>query len=652
MASSPCLVTVSCGAGIIRRGQSVAGCSISRHSSSPVTAPAGCCCTQPRWPGTGGASCCPEPLGAGKTTLAAFLAGRGFEYMTDELTFIADGSATVEAFVRPLKIKTTKTDGDVKPKDQVPLPVQDSEMLVGAGDVLVAADSGAIGPPRDRASLGHIVFPRYRRQSRLRLEPLSAGQTALRLMGCTLNGHCLSDHGFDAVAHVANTVSAYELRYSSLGEMSRLASTSSDSRPPRSGWLSTLILLPRPSLGWTHGALDMGELLAAVQRRAIPDPTNSLLPLCARPHLPKELVSELARRSALVRDWNELLTLAEEHGVGPLLRSHLAESAVDIPTQVRRQLLAVYVRHQRCNEVLFGALERILDLLASAHIDVVVLKGPALVHLVYRDPGLRPISDLDLLVAEADALRAQRLLGETGFDIRVPVSEYQMRRNHHLYAAWQTVDGVPIAVEIHRDGLSADRGASMQLSAVQHRLMTFDLPSGRVAHTLEHHDMLWHLCRHLVGLKHPFRLVWVADIIGYAETFVDELDWDYMRATHPLVLSTLSLLHWLTPLPESVRDRAGLTLGDTPRGVAEDYTGWPRSTALTWDGWAERLSVLRRTLAPPDWWLKLNYGTGTGMGGYSRGLAKHSAALAGLVGHERSTLSRGEIVRPSSRSSD
>ena len=60
--------------------------------------------------------------------------------------------------------------------------------------------------------------------------------------------------------------------------------------------------------------------------------------------------------------------------------------------------------------------------------------------------------------------------------------------------------------------------------------MTVELGEGRTwARTLGHDDMLWHLCRHMVGLKHPFRLVWVADIVGYAEAFVEELNWDYLR---------------------------------------------------------------------------------------------------------------------------
>ena len=379
----------------------------------------------------------------------------------------------------------------------------------------------------------------------------------------------------------------------------------------------------------------MNGVLSAVRRRSIPDLANSLLPLCARPRLPEELRSELVGRTGLVRDWDALLALAEEHGLGPLLFSHLTDAGVDVPTDARRKLQAVYVRHQRSNEVLFAVLERLLGVFEGAQIDVVVLKGPALVELVYRDPGLRPIGDLDLLVAEGQAVHARRLLGAAGFDIRMPDSDYRMKRTHHLHAATATEDGVSVTVEIHRDALSPDRGATLTLEGYRDRLMSFRLTEGRTeVRTLGHDAMLWHLCRHLVGLNHPYRLIWVADIVGYAEAFVDDLDWDHLRSTYPFVLSTLSLLHWLTPLPESVRDRAGLATGVAPGSVGavgEDYEGWPRSTAFTWDSWGERIEFLRQSLAPPDWWLRLNYGTGDDTGGYGKGVAKHSAALAGLA---------------------
>jgi hypothetical protein len=43
------------------------------------------------------------------------------------------------------------------------------------------------------------------------------------------------------------------------------------------------------------------------------------------------------------------------------------------------------------------------------------LRGPALAELLYRDPSLRPFTDLDLLVREADLPRALHLLARLGY---------------------------------------------------------------------------------------------------------------------------------------------------------------------------------------------------------------------------------------------
>ena len=131
--------------------------------------------------------------------------------MTDELTFVAERSTTVEAFVRPLKLKTA---GAAALQNQDRLQVREAQMLVGPSDVLVAADASASSPPQARARLGGIVFPRYQRSGRLHVERLSPAQAGFRLMECALNGGTLPDHGFDDVARLAKAVPSYDLRYS------------------------------------------------------------------------------------------------------------------------------------------------------------------------------------------------------------------------------------------------------------------------------------------------------------------------------------------------------------------------------------------------------------------------------------------------------
>jgi hypothetical protein len=372
------------------------------------------------------------------------------------------------------------------------------------------------------------------------------------------------------------------------------------------------------------------ELGGEVRRRAIPSPADSLLTWCARRTMPPDLVPELRRRARVVAAWDPLLDLAEQHGLGPLLCAHVRPNAPELPPQVGRQLTALLFRHRRINAVMLKALVEVLDALDDVGIESRVLKGPALIPLVYGDAGLRPITDLDVLVPVSQAIAAQKLLARMGFAARIPTSMYRMMRLHHLYSATREVDGVPVTVEIHLDGLSADRGARLPFDGRVEQTMTVELGGRRVS-TLAPPLMLWHLCRHMTGLRHPFRLIWAADIVGFAEAFVDQLDWDYVRSVHPHVISTLALLHFVTPVPERVLQCAGVVPARMPQHVAEDYAGWPRSSAFVPDGWAERVEFVSQTLGPPEWWLRLNYGC-SGKWGRWTGTLRHLAALSGIAG--------------------
>jgi hypothetical protein len=62
-----------------------------------------------------------------------------------------------------------------------------------------------------------------------------------------------------------------------------------------------------------------------------------------------------------------------------------------------------------------AALARLEAALASASIPVVLLKGAAVAHAAYADPALRPMTDLDLWVPEAEVPRACLVLQGLGY---------------------------------------------------------------------------------------------------------------------------------------------------------------------------------------------------------------------------------------------
>jgi hypothetical protein len=258
-----------------------------------------------------------------------------------------------------------------------------------------------------------------------------------------------------------------------------------------------------------------------------------------------------------------------------------------------------------------------------------VLKGAALAHLVYAEPGHRPMSDLDLLTSPAVLTRAGELLNDLGFRCSHEATAGEPA-HRHLAPHLRIVDGVSVPVELHHRLAStygdwwlarlraklpkwlASQTVSTELDGDDGRTTDFDLEDG-TAQTLSLEKLLWHLCWHLgshVNVWDSARLIWMADIVGLAERYVAEIDWGQMQRTAPLVGRTLSLLHHITPLSESVLECTGIDPDRRPQGVGQPFAGWPRVSFREGlqDG---RRRFLRETLVPSEWWLHLHYGVGS-----------------------------------------
>ena len=352
---------------------------------------------------------------------------------------------------------------------------------------------------------------------------------------------------------------------------------------------------------------------------------RALLALCARRHITSTARDDIVDRAGRASDWPRLLVLAEQQGLGPLLYHHLKPALAGLPPPVARQLQSIYIRHKRANEIRLRVLRQVLDAFEDAGILSVVLKGPLLIDRVYGDPGLRPMSDLDLLVPREQAIGAQRLLADLGFVVRMSPAVHSPNNHHHLSPAMRHVNGVAVMVEVHQDAFHATVPESLEIHTRPRNGVAFDV-CGRRAYSLSPEELLWHLCRHSVDFYTPFRMIWGADVVGFAEAFLSTIDWERIERCYPFVLSTLSLLHCLAPVPEPVLLRSHLTAMETHR-VGEDYDGWPRVPAGQWDSIGACLQFLSDTFNPSAWWLRLNYGTGGSRTGMWRARVRHGAAL-------------------------
>lgn len=330
----------------------------------------------------------------------------------------------------------------------------------------------------------------------------------------------------------------------------------------------------------------------------------ALLVRCA--HLPGNAAAaqKLTQTVNGFQAWDALIPLAEAHSMGPLLHTHLRQSSVPLPPHVKLQLQGLYLRHKRANEIRLARLAGILAVLAAETIPVIVLKGAVLAPLIYPEPGLRPMSDLDILVPPAQAAKVQDIVRDLGFNDSLP-DDPTPPDHRHLPVMMQTTAEMAVSVEIHRALGGTPRfpeGKSFEelwKTAVPYSF------AGQTTRMMGYEDMLWHLYRHMIA-EHT-RLIRIVDIVGFAEQCAQEIDWRRVQAETPRVLAALSVLHFVMPLSARLRETAGIPDGPEPGGADLMLQDWPPLPRHLWAGKSSR-EIWQKTFFPTEASLRLYYG--------------------------------------------
>ena len=334
---------------------------------------------------------------------------------------------------------------------------------------------------------------------------------------------------------------------------------------------------------------------------------DAILSLCARAQGYSVQYALLQERVASSLDWENLPAAAEHHGLGPLVYEHLSAIGAPWPRDVRRAMQGLALRHRQAAVIRTRVLAEVLAAFQAEGIDLLMLKGAALGQLVYPHPGLRPMRDMDGLVREGDALRAQGALQRLGFSVflgSVPDG------HQHLPAMTRETDGLLVSVEIHTRLFPDDRRVRWnRLDDFLPSAMRFDV-AGVSGHTLSREDMLWHVYRHAFGMPlsyEPLRLIWVADLVSLVELWLNELDWELLERRYRRVVNGLPALHVLTPWSEQAAERPAVDPRAVPGGADQALARWP---GLSFDVQRRKgkLRALRDGVFPPEWWLRVRYG--------------------------------------------
>lgn len=157
----------------------------------------------------------PGTPGSGKSTLCAALTCRGWRLLSDEMALISLESGQIHPFPRPIGLKNISIEiirafGDDLIFGSV---VHDT----AKGDVAhLRPTADSIAASRITAMPYAVVFPKYQQGAEIEFQPISQGQTLLKLAENCFNYPVLGVDGFHCLADVADQTIGYTLSYSQL----------------------------------------------------------------------------------------------------------------------------------------------------------------------------------------------------------------------------------------------------------------------------------------------------------------------------------------------------------------------------------------------------------------------------------------------------
>lgn len=237
----------------------------------------------------------------------------------------------------------------------------------------------------------------------------------------------------------------------------------------------------------------------------------------------------------------------------PLLYMNLKRLEVKDPLMAK--LKGIYLKAWYENQRLFFKASKIIDYLTSEGIPTIVLKGLPLAILHYKNHGVRPMSDVDILVPASQALVTADALKRAGWTPTDCESlEVPMRYRHSQQFVGESGTEVDLHWNLIIESTRVDSASDFWKKAVPIRIQNVS------SHTLDPTDMLFHVIVHGIKWNEEPPIRWIADAMTMMQSPDVQIDWPRIISHAKKYMVSLQVregLHYLykqfrAPVPETV----------------------------------------------------------------------------------------------------
>lgn len=230
----------------------------------------------------------------------------------------------------------------------------------------------------------------------------------------------------------------------------------------------------------------------------------------------------------LVKDWEYFSEQAIHNGLGPIIYKNLLKNnfTENIPPEEFSKLKQSYYRSLSRNIALYDHFKNVINAINANGIEVIALKGIYLAEAMYKDIGLRQMTDVDLLVKKEDAVKCQDILIDIGYaSTRLDTASFMKDLLYFKHLPSLVKGG--LSVELHTQVHIEYTELVVDVNDYWNRSIKAQIAGVEVL-VLSNEDLLQHICLHLDehfddGKPQLYSLMDIATLISTLK-----IDWDVL----------------------------------------------------------------------------------------------------------------------------
>lgn len=257
------------------------------------------------------------------------------------------------------------------------------------------------------------------------------------------------------------------------------------------------------------------------------------------------------------QQWRNMVDLeghpdSGSYSLFPLLYKNLQRYGVNDPFMKR--LKGIYRLEWYKNQRFFYDMSKVIQYLHDAGIQVMILKGLALIVLYYKNYAARPMADLGILVPTSQALLTIGLLNKAGWTQTTNLIDGHLSYQHSMHFKDQSGKELDLHWHLLCESCMKDSDTVFWDRAVPIRLNEV------YTYALNSTDTLFQVIVQEVRLNPELPIRWIADAMSIINSPDSEIDWSRLiiqAKKRRVVLRLKQALNYLhekfqAPIPNSI----------------------------------------------------------------------------------------------------